>query len=34
MVASLVMLMAMGVVGVVTGDGDVSDVHGGGGCCG
>ena len=30
-VASLVMPMAMGVVGVVTGDGDVSSVHGRGG---
>ena len=30
-VASLVMPMAMGVVGVVTGDGDVNGVHGGGG---
>ena len=29
-VASLVMPMAMGVVGVVTGDGDISSVHGGG----
>ena len=33
-VASLVMPMAMGVVGVVTRDGDVSGVRGGGGCCG
>ena len=32
--ASLLMPMAMGVVGVFTDDGDVSGVHGGGGCCG
>ena len=34
MVASLVMPIAMGVVGVVTGDGDVSGVHGGRGVVG
>ena len=34
MVALLAMPMAMGAVGVVTGDGDVSSVHGGGGVVG
>ena len=34
MAASLLMPTAMGVVGIVMGDGDVSGVHGGEGCCG